>query len=596
MRKALRALRVGVAALALVLPLASVPARAAAVTGSATLEAAPDHITFGDGVELTGETQADQACLADRPVSLEEKRADQAEWTAVAEGTTGPDGSFSFSQAPQFSVAFRVVLPETTAGAVTCDPITSNPAPVDVAAKVDAELASDRIRAGDCVDMTVSVQPDKGGQVVQIERRSGQEWTALATPSLDPSSSVTAPLCFAWADIGTVRLRAGWVAQDELNTAGATPRLPLDVVMAPWMERIQTLVTGRAVSVSVGQDGEFLYRRADGTPRIPASNEKLLLSMALLDELGPDYRIVTRAAAPAVRDGVVQGNLWIEGRGDPTMNRGRLGALAQQIADAGIRKVKGSVMGDTGYFRHDWWAPGWASYFPRDFIALPTALTYEGNAVGGVHVRDPERRAAAALTQQLESRGVAVVGDPGAGRPAGNLTEVAEVRSAALSVLLTKQNRKSLNLSAEVLGKLLGVRRSGPPGTIAKGAAAVAAWTEDRGVPITAYDCSGLSYNNRVTAEGIVRLLWAADDAPWGPTLRDTLPGPDQGTLRDRLDGVRIRAKTGTLTEVSALSGWVWLQREEAWAEFSILSQGMSKDRASDLEDAIVRTLWRNAH
>jgi len=92
-----------------------------------------------------------------------------------------------------------------------------------------------------------------------------------------------------------------------------------------------------------------------------------------------------------------------------------------------------------------------------------------------------------------------------------------------------------------------------------------------------------------------VRLLWAADDATWGPVLRGALAHAGQGTLIHRLKGVRVRAKTGTLTAISALSGWVWLENEGAWGTFSILSRGLSKTHAMRIEDAIVTTVSRNA-
>jgi D-alanyl-D-alanine carboxypeptidase len=58
---------------------------------------------------------------------------------------------------------------------------------------------------------------------------------------------------------------------------------------------------------------------------------------------------------------------------------------------------------------------------------------------------------------------------------------------------------------------------------------------------------------------------------------------------------VQVRAKTGTLTDVSALSGWVFSERRDAWIEFSILSAGMSKPLASQIEDRIVRILANEA-
>ena len=67
------------------------------------------------------------------------------------------------------------------------------------------------------------------------------------------------------------------------------------------------------------------------------------------------------------------------------------------------------------------------------------------------------------------------------------------------------------------------------------------------------------------------------------------------GTLEDRLESVRMRAKTGTLSGISALAGWVWLKRRSSWAEFAILSRGMSKSTAVTIENRIVRLVTRYA-
>jgi D-alanyl-D-alanine carboxypeptidase/D-alanyl-D-alanine-endopeptidase (penicillin-binding protein 4) len=339
----------------------------------------------------------------------------------------------------------------------------------------------------------------------------------------------------------------------------------------------------------------MLYERADGVPHAPASNEKLLLSMALLDRLGPAYRIVTKAAATKVSGGRVEGALWIIGRGDPTIGKSAMAALASRIAAAGIHRV-GRVIGAVSYFSHDWWAHGWRSFFRSEEVALPSALTFHGNVVAGRHVRDPERWAAVALTRALKNHGVRVVRKPLSGRPPDGLGTIASIESGPLQGVLHRQNVHSNNFSAEVLGKLLGVRRSGRPGTIAKGAAAIRAFASAHGVSVTAYDSSGLSYANRVTAFGLVRLLGVAEASSWGRALRRTLAAPGQGTLEDRLHGLPVRAKTGTLHDISALSGWVRLSRTGRWARFSILSSGFDASREKDIEDGIVRTLWRYGH
>jgi D-alanyl-D-alanine carboxypeptidase/D-alanyl-D-alanine-endopeptidase (penicillin-binding protein 4) len=321
----------------------------------------------------------------------------------------------------------------------------------------------------------------------------------------------------------------------------------------------------------------------------------------MFDRVQPNGRIRTTAASDS------DGDLWLLGHGDPTVTGGgsfarrlpfeptRLGVLARAVRDAGVTVVTGRVMGSTGYFAHDWGAPGWKSDFAARWCPLPSALTFNGNSVNGNHISDPELRAARSFTKKLEGLGIRVAGAPGSGSPSSQVTEVAEIASPRLKTLLQYTNRKSSNFFAEVLGKRLGVLRSGVPGTMAKGAAAIRVWAERLGVDLVARDSSGLSYDNRIAAAGMVRLLGHAEDQPWGTTLRKLLPGAGQGTLEDRFNGVRLRAKTGSLDGVSALSGWIWLRRLDAWAEFSIMSRGFSYSAGKALEDRIVRELTRNA-
>ena len=374
-----------------------------------------------------------------------------------------------------------------------------------------------------------------------------------------------------------------------------------------WKLRIDKLVRGHSIGVSVAEGGRPLYRHADKGKRVPASNQKMLLSMTALDRLGPESEVVTTVRAEGLRGGVVDGDLWILGRGDPTLTGGgafgrslpfrpsRISKLADRIVGAGVRRIRGSVRGSTGYFMRDWYAPGWKPSFAAYYVALPTALTFEGNTYKGRHVTNPEWRAARALTRRLEAKGVRVAGRPGAGVPPPNTAPVTSVRSEPLEALLTYTNRQSSNFFAEVIGKRLAASVRKPPGTIAKGAGVIARWTARHGVEAVARDSSGLSYENRVSPRGIVHLLEGAEGETWGGVFRRSLPVPGQGTLEDRLRGVKLRAKTGTLDGVSALSGWVWLERTRSWGEFSILSAGMPKSRAVEIEDAIVRTLARSA-
>jgi D-alanyl-D-alanine carboxypeptidase/D-alanyl-D-alanine-endopeptidase (penicillin-binding protein 4) len=364
-----------------------------------------------------------------------------------------------------------------------------------------------------------------------------------------------------------------------------------------WQRHIDALIGERRMSVSIGADGAFWYRHLGWVKRAPASNEKLLLSMALLAAMGADRVITLKAmvrAAPV--DGVVDGDLWLVGHGDPEVTRATLDGLAGAVATAGVTRITGKVIGDTGPFKRDWWAQGWKDDFPADEVAFPTALTFRGN-VGpdGRHIDDPELRASAYLTKSLRRHGVTVKEAPAAAAPTHPLVKIATVGSANIADILRRMDVDSINFDAEVLGKLLGAETSGDA-SIAGAASAIDTFTAANGAPgFEHHDASGLSYADRVTTQGIVRLLWVADQQPWAPDLRFALPTGGQGTLEGRLGHLRVRAKTGTLTAISALSGWVWSHKADGWVEFSILSDGLSKDEAVRIEDAIVRLVAERA-
>ena len=388
----------------------------------------------------------------------------------------------------------------------------------------------------------------------------------------------------------TVELPAGSLSPLQVRrhvnavlALGASPSQAISyrVRSAPWTIRAERMIGRAPVSVS------WLPVRSE---RPPASNEKLLLSMALLDRFGPGYRIPTTVEGAHPVNGSIAGNLWLVGHGDPGLSDAALARMANELRAIGIRRVAGSVTGVTTTFTRERWAPGWRR-IALQFIGLPTALTFDANTGAGGFVFDPERRAAVALTADLRALGVQVGGPARAGRKPGTEPVLATIRSAPLLDVLRRQNFDSLNLDAEVLDKMLGGAALGPPGSTAKGAQTIADWAKGRGVEILARDGCGLSYLNRISSDGMVRLLAVA-----GPALRTTLPAAGQGTLAGRLAGIRVRAKTGTLLgRVSALSGWVWLVRARRWAEFSVLSQGLPKADAVRLEDHLVALVAANA-
>lgn len=368
------------------------------------------------------------------------------------------------------------------------------------------------------------------------------------------------------------------------------------VTLSAWAQKIETLIGGRPVSVAVANDGRSLYRHLATTPRVPASVQKILMAMPLLDKVGADTRIATEALGVLGDGGVLTGDLWIRGGGDPTTAAAQMNQLAKRLVALGLTEVTGSVRGDISTFGRDWWATGWKTSFPGTEVALPTALTYRGNrSDSGQAITDPERRAAGALTGALVRLGVVVRGTAGAGSAPTDAPVLTSVESRPLRRLLVDILGMSDNFGAEVLGKTLAAAAGAEPASIAAGARVAQNWAAVHGVTIASYDASGLSYSNRVTPAGLVRLLGLSEATDWGQALLVALPAGGEGTLRNRLSDVAVRAKTGTVSSVSTLAGWVWSPRRDAWIEFAILSQGLSKSAAVLMEDQIVRILATSA-
>lgn len=360
--------------------------------------------------------------------------------------------------------------------------------------------------------------------------------------------------------------------------------------------RLDAIVAGRSVSVAIGDGGKLLAARDAATLRTPASVEKLLMSIALLGALGPDATLPTEAVGVLDETGVVQGDLWIVGHGDPLNERADVRALALALRDAGVTAVTGSVLGDTARFERDWWADGWRSYFPGDEVALPTALTYLRNrAAGGKAVDDPEARFAAMLVTMLSRMGISVAIGSGSGEAPADLPVIASIQSQTLAEILATTLGYSDNFAAETLGKALGAASGVGSASIAGAGDSIEAWAASVGVQLSAFDSSGLSYSNRVSAKGIVRLLADAETRDWGGVLIEALPSGGEGTLVHRLADVPVRAKTGTLNYVSALAGWVWSDRRGAWVEFAIFSSGLDSTTAHLIEDRVVRLIATRA-
>ncbi|WP_059012723.1 D-alanyl-D-alanine carboxypeptidase/D-alanyl-D-alanine endopeptidase [Streptomyces specialis] len=218
-------------------------------------------------------------------------------------------------------------------------------------------------------------------------------------------------------------------------------------------------------------------------------------------------------------------------------------------------------------------------------------------------VWEPTGYATAVFADALAAHGVRVGGDTVLGRATpGGADVLAAHESMPLSELLTPFMKLSNNTHAEALVKAMG-RETRGEGTWEAGLAAVMSYAESAGVDTGTYrqvDGSGLSRLNSVPAAEITALLVAVRAEPWFATWYEALPvacGPDRvtgGTLRSRMCGTpaagNVRAKTGSLTGATALSGYVTTADGHELA-FGVLLNDFLGAAPKDLEDAVATTL-----
>ena len=369
---------------------------------------------------------------------------------------------------------------------------------------------------------------------------------------------------------------------------------------------------GRACVVVHAAGGRAVYARHPDLALAPASTVKLLTAVTALRRIGPDARLSTDVRADRLPvDGVVDGDLWVVGGGDPLLATAdfaasaglsgaprpasRLEDLAGAIVAAGVRQVHGRLLGDDHRYDTLRSVPTWKPAYVEQGQSGPlSALMVNG---GFTRLRPtplpasaPAADAVARLALLLAQRGVQVAGVGEGVAPQGAVA-VTSLASLPMRQIVTEMLRDSDNTTAELLTKELGFRFGGG-GSTAAGVSVLdgMARTLGRGVAggLVLADGSGLDRSNRATCGALTALL----DTQAGPDgLGALLPvAARSGTLVARFAGTpaagRVAAKTGSLEGVVALSGYATDARDERLA-FTVLVNDPRDDVAHVLVDRV---------
>ena len=320
----------------------------------------------------------------------------------------------------------------------------------------------------------------------------------------------------------------------------------------------------------VAVDGQEVGARNETIQVIPASAQKLVVAAVALEQLGESFTYTTTvASASAPTAGVVDGDLYLVGGGDPLLSSDwypesglerfpvtsptSLDSLADDVAAAGITTVTGGVIGDGSRYDDEFFAPGWGVGVAGLEGGPYDALLVNDARVLGEETRadDPNSAAAREFLRLLEDRGVDVAGAATAGPAPATAVEIASIESAPMSDVVAEMLGNSDNNTAELVVKELGVTEA-TPGTREAGLAVIRRQLTDWGVGVESVvlaDGSGLSLDNRLTCEALAAVVERYDSE--SPIGRGLPVAGQTGTLADvfvdhPVQG-RLLGKTGTL-------------------------------------------------
>ena len=396
-----------------------------------------------------------------------------------------------------------------------------------------------------------------------------------------------------------VLLPAAAAAQDEASMAKR---------LARYMRGAGPYSGAYVVDVS-GDTPHAVFRWRQKAPRILASNTKLFTTTAALARYGTEGTLGTEVLGTGDLDteGVFRGSVYLRGGGDPTFGSRRFttrsyggGATVQDLAalleDTGIERISGRVYGDESAFDALRGGPD-SSYGVSPWVGPLSGLSYNRGLAtegGRGYQANPPAFAAARLDDALEARGVTVRLKPRAGVTPDDARVLASVESPPMERLIRLTNKQSDNFFAEVLLKDL-AHQAGGIGTTAGGARIAVTHARSLGARATIVDGSGLARGNRASPLSVVRLLSAiyrSDD--YDPFVGSLPIAGQDGTLYDRMRrGAahwRCRGKTGTLSNVSALSGYCEARSGDNYA-YSILMNGVYPPSARRLQDRMLQAI-----
>ena len=404
---------------------------------------------------------------------------------------------------------------------------------------------------------------------------------------------------------------------------------------------------------------QVLYQLNPNRLMVPASLSKIPTAGVVLSHLGLDFRYKTTLWADApIQKGVLKGNLYLKGGGDPSFVSEKMWFLVNELHRTGLKKIEGDIIVDDSVFDGVRFAKGRRSQRgDRAYDAPNGGMSFNWNTInvfvrpslkggskaqvfldpknpwvklinktktsmkktnlqvtrkvkgqqvfvevrGDINIKSEEKVfyknipfpalwAGFNLRSFLQQRSMVVAGRVKKGQVSSLARPVAEVESKSLAYIVADMMKFSNNYVAEMLTKSISLKRPKKTvGDLNYGVQHIENFLKNK-IGLKKEDFhlispSGLSYKNKITAKGLARVMsFFQRNFQVSPEFLSSFPvaGLD-GTLKKRMKklskkGITVRAKTGYLSGVVSLAGFVSQNKKKKIRSFVFLYNGKSSE------------------